>query len=132
MKQTAKEKLVQRFTRLGKKNKWARRLLLPFLFIALAGISLLNYFISNGKKYACIVAALLFFVMSSSFSFPIFEDMELSSQSMAFVAEDVLWRESIPEEVYTPLEEASEETEVLDDQDVLDGYEDIDLENMIL
>lgn len=130
MKQTAKEKLVQRFTRLGKKNKWARRLLLPFLFIALAGISLLNYFISNGKKYACIVAALLFFVMSSSFSFPIFEDMELSSQSMAFVAEDVLWRESIPEEVYTPLEEVSEETEVLDDQDVLDGYEDIDLENM--
>lgn len=130
MKQTAKEKLVQRFTRLGKKNKWARRLLLPFLFIALAGISLLNYFISNGKKYACIVAALLFFVMSSSFSFPIFEDMELSSQSMAFVAEDVLWRESIPEEVYIPSEEAAEETEVLDDQDVLDGYEDTDLENM--
>lgn len=130
MKQTAKEKLVQRFTRLGKKNKWARRLLLPFLFIALAGISLLNYFVSNGKKYACIVAALLFFVMSSSFSFPIFEDMELSSQSMAFVAEDVLWRESIPEEVYVPSEETSEETEVLDDQDVLDGYEDTDLENM--
>lgn len=132
MKQTAKEKLVSRFTKLGKKNKWARRILLPFLFIVLACISVLNYFVSNGKKYVCIIAAFLFLCLSSSFSFPIFEDMELTEQSMMFF-EDSRALSAGPE---TPAD-ASYDTaellaadEVLDDADVLDGYEDTELENM--
>lgn len=128
MKQTTKEKLVSRFTKLGKKNKWARRVLLPFLLVIMACISIPDYFISNGKKYACIVAAVLFFVMSSSFSFPIFEDMELAGQSMIFsegsaqvIQTDTAMQES---------EVRDDTVDVLDDDDVLDGYEDTELENM--
>lgn len=133
MKQTAKEKLVARFTRLGKKNKWIKRILLPFLFVALICISIPEYFISNGKKYACVVAACLFFVMSNSFSFPIFEDMELTGQSMmAFVIDDKpawdtygLYQEDIPAGSVS-----SDAVEILEDEDVLDGYSNCELENM--
>lgn len=134
MKQTAKEKLVARFTRLGKKNKWAKRILLPFLLIALVGISIPEYFISNGKKYACVIAACLFFVMSNSFSFPIFEDMELTGQSMmmGFVIDDkpVLNTYGLDTGMTPDTSVISDEVELLEDEDVLDGYSNCELENM--
>ena len=135
MKQTTKEKLVSRFTRLGKKNKWMRRILLPFLLIAMLCISIADYFVSNGKKHACIVAAFLFFVMSSSFSFPIFEDMELDGQSMIFALEDAAMLSEVGGAAGGEAEEAqkddgTQQIDVLDDDDVLDGYEDTELENM--
>ena len=133
MKQTAKEKLVARFTRLGKKNKWVKRILLPFLFLALVAISIPEYFISNGKKYACVIAVCLFFVMSNSFSFPIFEDMELTGESMmAFVVDEkpVLNTYGLDTDVPTESGNVPEDVEILDDEDVLDGYSNCDLENM--
>lgn len=134
MKQTAKERLVAKFTRLGKKNKWAKRILLPFLLIALVCISIPEYFISNGKKYACVIAACLFFVMSNSFSFPIFEDMELTGQSMmAFVTDEkpVLNTYGLDTGIAPDSSVISDASvEILEDEDVLDGYSNCELENM--
>ena len=134
MRQTAKEKLVARFTRLGKKNKWMKWILLPFLFIALVAISIPEYFLSNGKKYACVIAVCLFFVMSNSFSFPLFEDMELMTEQsmMAFVVDEkpVLNSYGLNTDVVPEAAEPTEEVEWLEDEDVLDGYSNCELENM--
>ncbi len=133
MKQTAKEKLVARFTRLGKKHKWMKWVLLPFLFVALVMISIPEYFISNGKKYACVVSVCLFFVMSNSFSFPLFEDMELTEQSMtAFVVDEspVFNTYGLNADVVSDGSDLTETVEILDDEDVLDGYSNCELENM--
>ena len=87
MKST-KEKLISRVVKYEKKNKWAGYGLLPFLVVAVICLSVTDYFLSNGKKHVCVIMTLLFFVMSSSFSFPIFEDMELTQQSMAYNVEN--------------------------------------------
>lgn len=133
MKQTAKEKLVARFTRLGKKNKWMKWVLLPLLFLLLILISIPEYFISNGKKYACVIFVCLFFVMSNSFSFPLFEDMELTEQSMmAFVVDEkpIFNTYGLNADAVPDSPELTENMELLDDEDVLDGYSNCELENM--
>lgn len=133
MKQTAKEKLVARFTRLGKKNKQMKWVLLPLLFLLLILISVPEHFVSNRKKYACIVFSCLFFVMSNSFSFPMFEDMELTEQSMAaFVVDEKPMFDTygLDAGVVQDSPELTEKVELLDDEDVLDGYSNCELENM--
>lgn len=133
MKQTAKEKLVAGFTRLGKKNKWMKWVLLPLLFLLLVFLSIPEYFVSNGKKYACVVFVCLFFVMSNSFSFPMFEDMELTEQSMmAFVVDEkpIFHTYGLDADTVPDSPELTEDVELLDDEDVLDGYSNCELENM--
>ena len=131
MKST-KEKLISRVVKYEKKNKWAGYGLLPFLVVAVICLSVTDYFLSNGKKHVCVIMTLLFFVMSSSFSFPIFEDMELTQQSMAYNVENKMAFLEEKEAGYTTSGEVQviEASEVLDDADVLDGYTDTDLENM--
>ena len=132
---TAKENLIFRYYKLGKKNKLVKWLLFPFVFIACACIFVARYFASNGKKYARVAVAFLFFVMSSSFSFPIFEDMELTDQSMLFLADnrmELVMANKRPESAAggSTAESLIDTEDVLDDIDVLDGYEDTELENM--
>jgi len=131
MKST-KGRLISRFVKCEKKNKWAGYCLLPFLVIAVICISVIDYFLSNGKKHVCVVMTLLFFVMSSSFSFPIFEDMELTEQSMAYSVENKMafLEEEEAENVPSGEEQAIEAEDLLDDDDVMDGYTDAELENM--
>lgn len=127
-----KEKMISRFMKYEKKNKWAARGFLPFLVIAVICLSVMDYFLSNGKKHVCVIMTLLFFVMSSSFSFPIFEDMELTQQSMAYNVENKMAFLEEKEAEHTASGEVQmiEASEVLDDSDVLDGYTDTELENM--
>ena len=62
----------------GTEKKHMKWVLQPFFMAALVYNRLLDALEANGKRYASLFAILLFFVLSSSFSFPVFEDMEPS------------------------------------------------------
>jgi len=137
--QMAKEKLICWHANFGKRHKLAGWAITPLILISLAMISILDHFVSNGKKYFCIGAVFLFFVMSSSFSFPIFEDMEFTGQTMLFITDSRVDTRFAGEEGHGRMAGQEEdavdadvldEVDVLDDSDVLDGYEDSELENM--
>ncbi|WWR14646.1 M15 family metallopeptidase [Lachnospiraceae bacterium JLR.KK008] len=132
MMQTLKENPVSRYMKLIKKKKWARWVPSPFLYIMAVIASIPAYFASNSKKYACMIVVFLFFVMSSSFSFPIFEDMELTEKTMLYEETDRMELAVAEERPDTgPADDSSfAASEILDDADVLDGYEDTELENM--
>jgi len=138
MRFTAKEKLVSRFTRLGKKHKMMKWILLPFFCVALFLLSIPPYFISNGKKYACIIAVCIFFVMSNSFSFPIFEEMNFSEQTMLAFVEDeapLLDEYGISVERISANVDYVSDMEIIDDEEaldeeIIDGYSNCELENM--
>lgn len=84
------EKVVKNAARVSKKHK----LLSPFIYILSALVLgfyfIAQYFYKNGKKYISVLLALVFFFMSSSFSFPeVSQDNEiyLSAQEEATVSD---------------------------------------------
>ena len=124
MRITMRERVIAQLKRTGKRNKSLKLPMMVCMVLFLLGCRLWDCLFSNMKKYACVMVALLFFVMSSSFNFPIFEDVELNEQPMAFIMENQTAAAADIEGDPAP------EVEVLDDSDVLDGYEDTELDNM--
>lgn len=69
MKKTFNEKVISASKRITKKHKILKPVvILPVLCVLLIA-SLVNYFGKNGKRYISIALALVFFFMSSSFSY---------------------------------------------------------------
>ncbi len=101
----------------------------PFGAVAAVYNGIFAYVAAHGKKYTCLLAAFLFFILSSSFSFPVFQDRDLS-YTMPDVKDD---KNPYPEtagQTAAAMTTQAAEVELLDDADVLDGYEDTELENM--
>lgn len=119
-----RERVISRLKRTGKRNKCLKPPMMICMIFVLLICRLWDCLFNNMKKYACVMVVLLFFVMSSSFNFPIFEDATLNEQPMAFIVENQTMAAAQAEEEQIP------EVEVLDDSDVLDGYEDTELDNM--
>ena len=116
----------------GTEKKHMKWILQPFFMAALVYNRLLDALEANGKRYASLFAILLFFVLSSSFSFPVFEDMEPTGLAGESAPRD---RTAFIEEKEAAVQVSAQETlpaaeAVLDDADVMDGYEDIELEHM--
>ncbi len=113
----------------GSKKK--KGLLQPLFGAAELYNKMLDRLNANGKRYACMLAVVLFFVLSSSFSFPIFEEAEGLAMPYAYETEEqtafIEEKETIDLSSRTELPSVDE---VLDDADVLDGYEDTELEHM--
>ena len=87
------------------------------------------YVAAHGKKYTCLLAAFLFFILSSSFSFPVFQDRELSYAAPDMEHGGSMFPGRDAQEAIAVTAQTAE-VELLDDADVLDGYEDTELENM--
>ncbi len=120
MRYTVKERVKFIFSHFAKKNRLLRILLWPIFVLVMIVLTFGTYFFRNMKKEACIGSLCLFFVMCSSFSFPIFENLEVNQQPMILIkdtrvgkAEEVLMKE-----------------ELVDDDDVMDGYEDVEFEHV--
>lgn len=80
------------------------------------------FFASNVKRFGCVAASFLFFIVSTSFSYPtqdIFDDLD---------AEQGVWSEIQENYEYQPLSLNSEKEYVLDDDDVLEGYDNNELD----
>lgn len=123
MKKTAREKAIFRLIQTGKKNRFLKVAVVPGIAAVFFVAYVAEFVVSHAKRYACVTAALLFAAMSSSYSFPIFEEMELE-QTYAYITENqvALAGEAV--------EKKEESVELIEDEDVLDGYEDSELESL--
>lgn len=80
------------------------------------------YFSHNTKRFASVLAVLIFFVVSSSFSF-------LSEEErLGIVPESAEWAEIQENYEYVPTTFNIPAAEVIDDDDVLEGYDNKELE----
>lgn len=131
LQKTWSERTIAGLLRYGKQHKHMK---LPVI-VAMAAVfcvaKLAEHFVSNGKKYASAVVVFLFCAMSSSFSFPSLTEMSAASGTTALQTEKTTG--GMTGEMEAGNGTAGEDTlpvELLDDSDVLDGYEDAELNNL--
>lgn len=127
-----REKVYHTFLKIAKKNRYLKVPMLCCMTVVLAAYYILRHFSENGKRYAGIGFALIFFMMSSSFAFPVTADRG-GFVSTGVTKETEIAREAEAAEASGAVlaaEPAVENIGVLDDSEVLDGYEDAELHGM--
>ena len=112
---TYKEKLISNVARFNRKHKYLSFLGLVYALIALMAYNILFYFYSNVKRFTCLACILLFFVSSSSFSYP---GMSLN---ISFASDNITNTETANNN-----EEILSETEVAESEAELAVIEDVD------
>ena len=124
MKKTWKEKMVSSLKRMGKKNIFLKYVAM-FCITLVVGMHYLSLKIAgNAKKIGSLAMIWLFFVVSSSFSFPGFVEItEINTESVQD-ADSVLSTGIINDAI------VEKETQVIDDNEVIDGYEDEELDQL--
>lgn len=65
-----KEKIISRVARFNRRHKYLSLFGLAYAFIAIFTYNFLFYFYRNIKRFTCLACIILFFVSSSSFSYP--------------------------------------------------------------
>ncbi len=123
MNRTWKDEAVTRlFIKMNKHRlfRWHYKIQIYFVTIIYA---ISKYFISNFKRFGCILASLVFFIVSSSFSFLTEEPIVINE--IETKEEWVAIQECYE---YQPLELNIETEYVLDDDDVIVGYDNNELE----
>lgn len=128
MEKTFKEKVLSKYQAITKGHKCFRLPMVVCVAVILGVHRIIEYFAMNGKRYASLVVILLFFTVSSSFSFPGFAEEaaeetieEMQEAGYAYDSELALVKEDAI---------VIEDVELLDDDDVLEGYEDAELHGM--
>ena len=96
-----KRKVMAKLLAFGKKNRFNKIISIVSLCVYLAFYYLVAYFRANVRRYACLAGVMFFFITSTSFSYA--------------------------DRVQNGIGEAIQ-TEILDDKDVLEGYENTELE----
>ena len=69
-KYSYKEKVISKVDRFNRRHKAFRLFGLAYAIIAISVYNFLFYFYRNTKRFTCLACILLFFVASSSFSYP--------------------------------------------------------------
>ena len=124
MKKTWKEKMISSLKRIGKKNIFFKYVAM-FCITIIVGIHYLSLKIAgNAKKIGSLAMIWLFFVVSSSFSFPGFVEItEINTET-------VLTTDTISSTGIIDDEMVAQETQIIDDNEVIDGYEDEELDQL--
>lgn len=121
MKRTWKDNLTVKMRQQIRNHK---RLKLPItvgMVLVTLFYNISFYLVYNTKRFASVLVILIFFIISSSFSFPAdLDDMELIYQSE--------WAEIQESYEYTPTTFHIREEKVLDDDDVIEGYDNEELD----
>ena len=127
MQRTFKEKVTARLARMVKKHKWT----LPFGYLCMALFLLLYnvccYFEKNCKRYTSVLVCGAMFLCTSSFLSPATEQ-EFNTVSYEEAPEAMESDISFAQEEQ---EEPGQNVELLEDQDVLDGYDDSELDSIV-
>lgn len=120
-----KERATTRLLRIGMKYRLLKYPAFAAAFLVLCYFHVVEYFSGNGKKFTSIAVLILAFMMSSSFASPYLATEETAVYT-AFAH-----NEAGTNQVAPVLDKpGTNEVVLLDDSDVLDGYEDDDLDNM--
>lgn len=128
MQKTWSERCISELLKYGKKHKHMKILAGLAAAVVLCAAKVSGYFISNGKKYASVAVVFLFCAMSSSFSFPVLT--EITAPEARQTEEGTAQSVETASEHGSAVPESGSMVELIDDSDVLDGYEDIELGNL--
>ncbi len=128
MKRTWKEKLLYKYNRTIEKRHYLKLFLSVPLFFVVLIYDFFTYFIHNKKRYSSMVAVSLFAIISSSFAFPGMQD-----EALAAAETSSEWAEIQENYDYVPVELGISQDEILDDEDVMIGYnnEELDVQDEI-
>lgn len=123
MRKSLEDRIKSRFQKFGKKNRLFRLLVIPAMAIVFFVLHLREYCRSNGKRFAMLAMTFFLFAAYSSFSFPIFapeQGPETHSGADEFAEVSLAGESGID----------LADMKLLEDEDVLDGYEDTHLADL--
>ena len=132
MNRTFKERVAARFARLVKKHKFA----LPFCYVEMAvlfaGYDMVCHLEHNCKRYISILAVAVIFISTSSFASPTLLSYSEETTALTIKMEGTAESDiSFAAENDTGTEENSiQNVDIIEDEDVLDGYDNEALESM--
>ena len=113
MKLTFRNKVISRVEKFNRKHKAFSFLGLAYAMIAITVYNFLFYFYRNAKRFTCLACIILFFISSSSFSYP------AMSLNISFAADTgVVERADDAQEVLSEEEVAESDAELVTAQDV--------------
>lgn len=118
MKKTVEERVKIKLLKTGKKNQICRVLVLPVLMMWVFLFQTIAFVKENRKRLSVASMTLLLFAVYSSFSFPMFITSSGASQGMLEMG-NVDSNVALAEEEELDISDV----EILDDDDVLEGYE---------
>ena len=122
MKRTWKDNIIHKYRRMIEKRHYLKLPLSVALFFVVFIYNFMAFFAHNKKRFSSMVAVMLFSIISSSFAFPGMQEEE------ALVAENESeWAEIQENYDYVPVELGISQDEVLDDEDVIIGYDNEEL-----
>ena len=122
MKRTWKDNLTAKIKEQIKKNEHLRVPMTVCVIFVTIFYNICYYLTHNTKRFASVLAVIVFFVASSSFSF-------LSAEErLGIIPESAEWAEIQANYEYVPTTFNLPAEEVIDDDDVLEGYDNKELE----
>lgn len=121
MKRTWKDNLTAKMRQQIEAHKYLKiPMILCMMFITIF-YSIGEYFTHNTKRFASVMAVFVFFFASSSFTF-------LTEASEMNIMPESEWAEIQENYEYVPISLNVDEEEVLDDDDVIEGYDNNELD----
>ena len=129
MKRTFRERSTGYFVQMGRKSKLLRIPAIIGLAISMGLCHFCDYIRKGTKRFACVLFILMCFMVGNSFAYPVFQDdsgfvTETASLDTVTVAADS--DITLINHVTTSYDELP----ILDDEDVLEGYDDAELHGM--
>ena len=117
MKRTWKDNTIYKYRRIIEKKHYLKLPLGMVLFFVVFLYDLILFFVYNKKRLSCVVTVIVFCVISSSFAFP-----TIQKEKGLVAGNQSEWAEIQENYDYVPVELGISQDEVLDDEDVIVGY----------
>lgn len=122
MKRTWKDKLTVKIRQQIKKRRYLKFPMTVCMILITVFYNICYYFVKNTKRFACVLAVFVFFITSSSFSFLTEEEQ------LGIIMKTEEWAEIQQSYEYVPTTFNIPASEVIDDDDVLEGYDNDELD----
>ena len=122
MKRTWKDNIIHKYHKTIEKRHYLKLPLSVPLFFGVILYEFVMFFVQNKKRFSSVVTVMLFSVISSSFAFPGMQEMQT-----IVVGNESEWAEIQENYDYVPVEVGISQDEVLDDEDVIIGYDNEEL-----
>lgn len=117
MKRTWKDNAIYKYRRIIEKKHYLKLPLGMVLFFVVFLYDLILFFVYNKKRLSCVFTVIVFCVISSSFAFP-----TMQKEKGLVAGNQSEWAEIQENYDYVPVELGISQDEVLDDEDVIVGY----------
>ena len=117
MKRTGKDNTIYKYRRIIEKRRYLKFPLSMVLFFVVFLYDLILFLVYNKKRLSCVVTVIVFCVISSSFAFP-----TMQKEKGLVAGNQSEWAEIQENYDYVPVELGISQDEVLDDEDVIVGY----------